>query len=75
MQLTQTPHRAHWQPVEYNALHGGMRRLFEPVEPETVAQAGWQRLLVALGALCTQVAASGKGAPPTWYVEAHQFRI
>src|SRR5688500_12162306 len=22
--LTQAPHRAHWQPVEYNALHGGM---------------------------------------------------
>src|ERR1700712_4682396 len=20
--LTQVPHRAHWQPVEYNALHG-----------------------------------------------------
>src|SRR5688500_3932816 len=22
--LTQVPHRAHWQPLEYNALHGGM---------------------------------------------------
>src|ERR1035437_783017 len=22
-QVTQVPHRAHWQPVEYNALHGG----------------------------------------------------
>ena len=29
--VTQAPHRAHWQPVEYNALHGGMERWFEPM--------------------------------------------
>jgi hypothetical protein len=69
-QLTQTPHRAHWQPVEYNALHGGMNRLFEPVEPSTVAQSPWTRLLGALGTLCSTVRTQ-----PTWYVEAHQFRI
>jgi len=68
--LTQTAHRAHWQPVEYNALHGGMRRMFEPVEAQTVAQAGWQKLVKALGAACTRV----HGKQP-WYVEAHQFRI
>jgi hypothetical protein len=69
-EITQTPHRAHWQPVEYNALHGGMHRLFEPVEPSTVAQPAWNRLLRALGEVCSQV--KGKRA---WYVEAHQFRI
>jgi hypothetical protein len=68
--LEQTAHRAHWQPVEYNALHGGMHRLFEPIEPSTVAQPAWQRLLRALGAVCSQV----KGERP-WFVEAHQFRI
>ena len=68
--LTQTPHRAHWQPVEYNALHGGMHRLFEPVEDTTIAQPAWQRLLRALGTVCSSV----KGAQP-WHVEAHQFRI
>ncbi len=68
--LTQMPHRAHWQPVEYNALHGGMHRLFEPVEPATVALPAWQRLLAALGQLCSQVRPA-----PAWYVEAHQFRI
>jgi hypothetical protein len=68
--LVQTPHRAHWQPVEYNALHGGMHRLFEPMEPATVAQPGWQQLVRALGAVCSQARAA---AP--WYVEAHQFRI
>jgi hypothetical protein len=63
-------HRAHWQPLEYNALHGGMQRWFEPVAPETVAQPAWPRLLQALGALCSQL----KGVQP-WFVEAHQFRI
>ena len=43
-----TPHRAHWQPTDYNALHGGFERWFEPVEP-AVSQAGlWTGLLLAL---------------------------
>jgi len=64
------PHRAHWQPLDYNALHGGMQRWFEPVAPSTVAHPAWTGLLQALGALCSQL----KGAQP-WFVEAHQFRI
>ncbi len=68
--LVQTPHRAHWQPVEYNALHGGMHRLFEPVEPATIATLAWERLLRALGEVCSNVAGRH-----TWHVEAHQFRI
>ena len=68
--LTQTAHRPHWQPVEYNALHGGMHRLFEPVEAAIVAQAAWQQLIRALGDACSQV----KGSQP-WFIEAHQFRI
>ncbi|MBD8541257.1 2OG-Fe dioxygenase family protein [Oxalobacteraceae sp. CFBP 8761] len=68
--LVQTPHRAHWQPVEYNALHGGMHRLFAPMETATVANPAWERLLHALGAVCSAVTP----AQP-WFVEAHQFRI
>lgn len=68
--VTQMPHRAHWQPTEYNALHGGMQRMFEPVTPATVALPVWSRLLQRLGALCSEI----KGEQ-TWYVEAHQFRI
>jgi hypothetical protein len=70
--LTQTAHRAHWQPLEYNALHGGMHRLFEPMLAATVAQPAWQALVGAIGQLCS--AARGGVASP-WYVEAHQFRI
>jgi len=66
----QVPHRAHWQPVEYNALHGGLERWFEPMDPAVVAQPVWPQLLRSLAATCSAV----KGAQP-WYVEAHQFRI
>jgi nucleotide-binding universal stress UspA family protein len=45
----QVPHRAHWQPVEYNALHGGMQRWFAPMLDATVAKPAWQRLLQQLG--------------------------
>ena len=68
--VEQVPHRAHWQPLEYNALHGGLERWFEPMRPDVVAQPAWTRLLAALSAHCSAL----KGAQP-WYVEAHQFRI
>ncbi|HVZ46270.1 MAG TPA: 2OG-Fe dioxygenase family protein [Ramlibacter sp.] len=68
--VEQVPHRAHWQPVEYNALHGGMQRWFEPIEPEVAGSAAWQCLLRGLARLCGEL----KGDQP-WYVEAHQFRI
>lgn len=68
--LTQTPHRMHWQPLEYNALHGGMERWFEPIENEVVQEPVWTKLLLALSQICSQV----KGEQP-WFIEAHQFRI
>jgi hypothetical protein len=64
------PHRAHWQPVEYNALHGGLERWFEAIEPQTIAHPAWPRLLIALAGVASEL----KGRQP-WYVEAHQFRI
>jgi hypothetical protein len=69
-QVTQAPHRAHWQPVEYNALHGGIERWFEPIEAALVADPLWARLLAMLA-----VRASALRGARTWYVEAHPFRI
>jgi hypothetical protein len=66
----QVPHRPHWQPLEYNALHGGLERHFEPMQAALVAQPAWTQLLVWLGQVCSDL----KGVQP-WYVEAHQFRI
>jgi len=68
--VQQVPHRAHWQPLEYNALHGGMQRWFEPLRPEVAAAGAWRQLLHALARVSSQV--KGERA---WSVEAHQFRI
>jgi hypothetical protein len=64
------PHRAHWQPVEYNALHGGIERWFEPLPRRWCP---------------TRLAAAAAPRWPVWprvkhaacplVVEAHVFRI
>ncbi|MDP3083915.1 MAG: 2OG-Fe dioxygenase family protein [Rubrivivax sp.] len=63
------PHRAHWQPVEYNALHGGIERWFEPLAADMVADPAWAALLSGLA----RHAGAGMAGP--WFVEAHPFRI
>lgn len=68
--VTQAPHRPHWQPLAYNALHGGMQRHFAPMDSALTAQTDWQHLLAWLGRVADEL----KG-PHTWFAEAHQFRI
>ncbi|MET0540346.1 MAG: 2OG-Fe dioxygenase family protein [Variovorax sp.] len=68
--VEQVPHRAHWQPVEYTALLGGMQRWFAPMDAATVVQPVWLQLMRGLGA----AASAMRGTQP-WFVEAHQFRI
>lgn len=73
-QVQQVPHRAHWQPVEYNALHGGMQRMFEPMLESTTTSAAWLEMINALGQLADQVFCTDE-RHERWFVEAHQFRI
>lgn len=68
--LALSPHRAHWQSTDYNALHGGIDRLFEPIEPALLAEPGWAALLGGLGRLFGSVSGQRQ-----WFIEAHQFRI
>lgn len=68
--LVQSPHRAHWQPMDYNALHGGIERWFEPIAPWVCEAASWQTLLTHLGDAFAQVSPNRQ-----WFIEAHQFRI
>ena len=68
--LTLVPHRAHWQPTDYNALHGGFERWFDPIEPAVAQAPAWTALLTRIGNLFAQVK-----AVPRWHIEAHQFRI
>lgn len=69
-QLTMVPHRAHWQSVNYNALHGGIERWFEPSQTQLTSNPAWQSLLVGLARIL-----NGIKPVTTWFVEAHQFRI
>ena len=68
--LNVAAHRAHWQPVEYNALHGGLERWFDPVAPGMLGAPAFRQLVLALARCASEL----KGPRP-WYVEVHQFRI
>jgi hypothetical protein len=65
------PHQAHYQAPEYNPLHGGIARWFEPIE-EAIGNGSTMRAVLAF---CHSL--FGELAPGTdrWHVEAHQFRI
>ncbi len=69
-QVIPVAQRAHWQPVDYNALHGGIERWFEALDPQLAGSPAWPRLLAGLGRVCGAVAGAQR-----WFVEAHQFRI
>jgi hypothetical protein len=68
--LTLVPHRAHWQSVDYNALHGGIERWFEPIQEELLGNPAWQAVLLGLAHILNALKPVN-----TWFVEAHQFRI
>jgi hypothetical protein len=68
--LTPVPHRAHWQPLTYNALHGGIERWFAPIEAAATDAAVWEPLVAGLGQLFGALRRE-----PRWFIEAHQFRI
>ena len=62
--------RAHWQSLDYNALHGGIERWFEPLADELVAAPAFSALLVSLARRASEL----RGEQP-WFVEVHPFRI
>jgi hypothetical protein len=68
--VREVQHRPHWQSTDYNALHGGIERWFEPIDPAVRSDSEWLKMLSAWGNLF----ASLRGTP-RWFIEAHQFRI
>jgi len=68
--LRMVPHRAHWQSLDYNALHGGIERWFEPVQPALANDPAWQNVLLGIAHTLNTLK-----PVTTWFVEAHQFRI
>lgn len=69
-ELVRSARRAHWQPVDYNALHGGFERWFEPIEDAVDASVQWTTAITGFGRLFARLRPVAR-----WYVEAHQFRI
>jgi hypothetical protein len=69
--VLQAPHRAHWQPVEYNALHGGFERWFEPLHDGMATDAAFLALLRGLAGVSSDL----RPGVSRWFVEAHAFRI
>lgn len=65
------PHQAHFQTLQYNPLHGGIQRWFEPIAEAIAAGPCMQRVLDAANGLFSSL--SPRVAD--WHVEAHQFRI
>jgi hypothetical protein len=69
--IQRKPHQPHYQGIEYNPLHGGIARWFEPIDAE-VGQGATMRTILSF---CRSL--FGRLAPATteWHVEVHQFRI
>ena len=68
--LIDVPHRAHWQSVDYNALHGGIERWFEPMQAQLNNNPAWKSLLLGMAHVLSSLKSVN-----TWFVEAHEFRI
>ncbi len=69
--ITRKPHQPHYQSLDYNPLHGGVARWFEPIASAIGESATMHTVLRCCHALF------GTLAPATraWHVEVHQFRI
>ena len=72
-QTSLMPHRAHWQSLDYNALHGGIDRMFEPIDSTLNDLQSWLNLISGIASLINAKSDSKKSQ--TWFTEAHQFRI
>jgi len=69
--IRRKPHQPHIQAREYNPLHGGIARWFEPMTP-VIAEGATMRTILAF---CRSLFGSLAPATDAWHIEAHQFRI
>jgi hypothetical protein len=67
---TLIPHRPHWQSIDYNALHGGIVRQFEPIDEQLNGNPLWNQLIADISTFFQE-----PNNPEPWFTEAHQFRI
>ncbi len=68
--IVRKPHQPHYQSRDYNPLHGGIARWFEPVKDEIGSGATMLTILRFCQNLFDRLT-----PVPAWHVEVHQFRI
>jgi hypothetical protein len=64
-------HQPHFQSLDYNPLHGGIARWFQPIAPDI----GSGPSMVTILAFCRSLFEGLAPAIRNWKIEAHQFRI
>ncbi len=69
--ITRQPPQPHYQSRDYNPLHGGVERWFEPI----AAEIGDGASMTAILQLCRTVFGTLAPSVRRWHVEVHQFRI
>ena len=69
--IVRQPHQPHVQALEYNPLHGGVARWFEPVDAGIGDGPGIGTIL----AFCRSLFGGLAPATRAWHIEVHQFRI
>ena len=69
--IRRAPHQPHYQSLDYNPLHGGIERWFEPVTPAVADGASLKTIL----AYCARLFGGLAPEVRAWHVELHQFRI
>lgn len=69
--FTREAHQPHYQSVDYNPLHGGIERWFEPIGDDVACSA----TLTAILDCCRAIFSSLAPHIPGWRIETHQFRI
>lgn len=69
--ILRAPHQPHYQSRDYNPLHGGIERWFEPIAEDIAAGASFTAILGFCRALFERI----DPAIRAWRIEAHQFRI
>jgi hypothetical protein len=69
--IVRQPHQPHFQTLDYNPLHGGIERWFEPIDRDL---GSGPSMLTILG-FCRALFEALASAKHDWRIEAHQFRI
>ncbi|MGO8920417.1 MAG: 2OG-Fe dioxygenase family protein [Stellaceae bacterium] len=69
--IIRAPHQPHYQSRDYNPLHGGIERWFEPIAADIAAGASLTTILGFCRALFERLEPTIRA----WHIETHQFRI